>query len=144
MEGVMRFGFSKSRRKLDGLANGDVVALLASGIEVEGTLKLASGWARLDCRFKGEISSEGTIVVGDGGDVEANIHARQVSIAGKVKGNVRASECLELKENAVLLGDVETPALVIDPGAHFGGHCHMPAFAREESTPNPVDPSNFP
>ncbi len=138
----MRFGLSRSRREVGDVSSGDVVALLASGIELEGTLKLTTGWARLDCHFKGEISSEGTIVVGDGGQVEANIHARQVSIAGTVKGNVHASECLELKEHAVLLGDVETPALVIDPGAHFGGRCHMPAAVSEEAVSHPVDSAN--
>ena len=140
----MRFGLLRPKGEFKEVSNVDLVALLAPGIELEGTMKYASGTTRLDCHFKGEISSEGTIVVGDRGEVEANIHAKQISIAGKVKGNVQASECLELKEHAVLLGDVETPSLIIDPGGYFEGHCHMPTAVSEDSTSNQVDSTNIP
>jgi cytoskeletal protein CcmA (bactofilin family) len=113
--------------------------MLAPGVELEGIMKLATGTTRLDCHFKGEISSEGNIIVGDRAEVVANICARQISIAGMVRGNVHASECLELKEHAILLGDVETPTLIVDPGACFGGHCHMPTVVSEESTSREVE-----
>jgi cytoskeletal protein CcmA (bactofilin family) len=134
----MSFGLLRAKGEARRVSKEDLVAMLAPGIELEGIMKLTTGTTRLDCHFKGEISSEGTIIVGDRGEVIANIRAKQISIAGTVKGNVHASECLELKEHAILVGDVETPTLVIDPGACFGGHCHMPTVVPEESTSNQV------
>lgn len=138
----MSFGLPRAKGEAREVSKEDLVAMLAPGIELEGIMKLAMGTTRLDCHFKGEISSEGTIIVGDRGEVIANIRAKQISIAGTVKGNVCASKCLELKEHAILLGDVETPTLVIDPSACFAGHCHMPTVVSEESTSSQVECTN--
>jgi cytoskeletal protein CcmA (bactofilin family) len=138
----MSFGLLRAKGEARGGSKENLVAMLAPGVELEGIIKLATGTTRLDCHFKGEIASEGTIIVGDRGEVVANIRAKQISIAGMVKGNVHASECLELKEHAILLGDVETPTLIVDPGACFGGHCHMPAGAPEEFSSNQVESTN--
>ncbi len=97
------------------------------GVELEGRLKASSGMVRLNSHFKGEITSEGTVVIGERGEVEATIQAKVVSIAGKVKGNVHATERLEIKENGVVLGDIHTPQLTVDPGGYFEGQCQMPS-----------------
>jgi cytoskeletal protein CcmA (bactofilin family) len=142
-EGAMSFALLGAKGEFRKNSKGDLVAMLAPGIELEGVMKFATGTTRLDCHFKGEITSEGTIVVGDRGEVIANISAKQISIAGTVKGKVHASECLELKEHAILIGDVDTPTLVIDPGAHFGGHCHMPTVP-QEPTSDQAECTNIP
>ncbi|MEJ2007052.1 MAG: polymer-forming cytoskeletal protein [Acidobacteriota bacterium] len=116
----------------------EIVALLEPGIEIEGNVKVASGMVRLNCQFKGAICSTGTIIVASQGDIEADIEATQISIAGKVKGNVRASQQLEIMEQGVLLGDVETPTMVVDPGAYFIGRCDMPTGELEKSAPSEV------
>jgi cytoskeletal protein CcmA (bactofilin family) len=110
--------------------------LLEPGIEIEGQIRVPSGMVRLNCQLKGTICSTGTVIVASQGDVEADIEATQISIAGKVKGNVRASQQLEIKEQGVLLGNAETPSLVVDPGAYFTGHCDMPTHDLEKSTMN--------
>src|SRR5262249_58765071 len=76
--------------------------------------------------FKGDISSQGTVVVADQGEVEATIQAKLVSVAGKVKGSIHASDRLEIKEHGVVLGEIYTRVLVVDPGGYFEGQCHMP------------------
>ena len=111
----------------------EIVAFLEPGIEFEGQIKVGGGMVRLDCQFKGAISSAGTVIVASQGDIEADIEAMQISIAGKVKGKVRASERLEIKEDGILLGDVETPSLAVDPGAYFTGHCDMRTDRLENS-----------
>ncbi len=120
-------GKRSRRRELAELVDDDVIGLIEPGVEVEGKMKFTSGMVRLNAHFKGEVSCEGTVVVADQGEVEAEINARSVSIAGKVKGSVHASERLEIKEHGVVLGDIFTPCLVIDPGGYFDGQCHMPA-----------------
>ena len=117
------------RRELAELLDEEMVALIEPGIELEGRFKFTSGMIRLNAHFKGEIQSEGSVVVADQGEVEAEIHARHVSVAGKVKGAIHASERMEIREHGVVLGDIYTPCLVIDPGGFFDGQCHMPTPA---------------
>ena len=124
----MIFGSRKTRRsrELAELLDSDMVGLLEPGLEVEGHLRFTSGMIRLNGHFRGEITAEGTVIVAEQGEVEADIHARVVSIAGKVKGVVHASEQIEIKEHGVILGDIYTPCLVVDPGGFFEGQSHMP------------------
>src|SRR5689334_2169744 len=104
-----------------------VTAVLELGVEVEGKMQVSSGTVRLNTTFKGEILGQGTVVVGEQGEVEASIQANDVTIRGKVKGAVRAGERLEIQEHGVLLGDIYTPVLIVEPGGYFDGQCHMPA-----------------
>jgi cytoskeletal protein CcmA (bactofilin family) len=136
----MRLDFIKRqhRQGFGAMPNEDLVALLEPGIEIEGLIKVTSGLVRLNCHFKGAICSTGTIIVADQGDIEANIEAMQISIAGKVRGNVHASKQLEIKERGILLGDVETPSLRVEPGAYFTGHCDMPTHEFEKSAPSEI------
>ncbi len=117
------------RRELAAILDEEMVGLIEPGIELEGKFRFTSGMIRLNAHFKGEIQSEGSVVVADQGEVEAEIHARHVSVAGKVKGAIHAIERMEIREHGVVLGDIYTPCLVIDPGGFFDGQCHMPTPA---------------
>jgi len=108
-------------------AEGQLAAVIEPGIDIEGKLRAAGGTVRLNSRFKGEIVSEGTIVVAEHGDVEAAIQAKVICIAGKVTGNVHATERLEIKDHGVLMGDIHTPVLTVEPGGYFEGECQMPS-----------------
>lgn len=114
------------RRALAELLDEEMVGLVEPGIELEGRMKFTSGMVRLNAHFKGDIQCEGAIVVADQGEVEAEIHARNISVAGKVKGSIHASERIVIREHGVVLGDIYTPSLVVDPGGFFDGQCHMP------------------
>jgi cytoskeletal protein CcmA (bactofilin family) len=139
----MPFGFKKTHRELAEVTDEDV-GWLSAGVEVEGTMKVASGLIRLDAHFKGEISCEGTILVNDQAEVEAVIHTKLISVSGKVKGAIHASERLEIKEHGIVLGDIYTPSLVIDPGGYFDGQCHMPTPGSEKQTAKEVDTKEHP
>jgi cytoskeletal protein CcmA (bactofilin family) len=103
-----------------------LVALVGPGTEFEGSLKAAAGDVCLNSVFKGKVTSEGTVTVDNDGDVAAELLARNINIAGKLKGNAKASEKLEIKARGVVLGNITTPVLVIEPGGFFEGQCHMP------------------
>lgn len=124
----MPFGLGKSQRGRDHAQefNDEVVGLIEPGVEVEGKLKSSGGLFRLNSHFKGEIRSEGVVVVADRGEVEGEIYAKLISISGKVKGNVHATDLVEIKEHGIVLGDIHTPVLDIKPGGFFSGHCQMP------------------
>ena len=137
----MAFGMSKPatrRQELSELPD-DWVGWLEPGIELEGTMKVATGLVRLNTHFKGAITSDGAVVVHDQGEVEGDIQARAVSITGKVKGTVHVKERLEIKEHGIVLGDIYTPCLLIDPGGFFDGQCHMPAREPAPQTPSAED-----
>jgi len=122
----MPFGFGKSRRRPLSEPSGDWVGWLDPGVEIEGKMKVSSGLIRVNTHFKGEIESQGAIVVHDQGEVDGDIRSRIVSVTGKIKGNVHASERLEIKEHGVVLGSIYTACLLVEPGGFFDGQCHMP------------------
>jgi cytoskeletal protein CcmA (bactofilin family) len=94
------------------------------GAEFEGTLRLRDSF-RIDSEFRGEIISEGTVVIGEAAGVEAGIRAREVIIDGAVVGNVSASRQLVIRSRGRLHGDVETPCLEVEKGAVFNGSMTM-------------------
>ncbi len=132
------FGKSKRKRELEEVQD-DWVGWLEPGVEVEGKMKVGPGLVRLNSHFKGEIAAEGTVVVHDQGEIEGEIQARIVSITGKVKGTIHASERLEIKEHGIVLGEIYTASLIIDPGGYFDGQCHMPAPEPEKQTTEGLD-----
>jgi cytoskeletal protein CcmA (bactofilin family) len=102
----------------------DLTAFIDEGSEMEGRYTFR-GTVMLNGRFKGEISSEDTLIIGERGVVEADIRAGRVQVNGEVTGNVRATERIDLKRTARMYGDVEAPVVVVEEGVVFEGHCRM-------------------
>jgi cytoskeletal protein CcmA (bactofilin family) len=113
-------------------SEGSTVALVGPGTEFEGTLRAGAGQVCLNASFKGTAASEGTIVIDENGDVAAELTAKVISISGKLKGTAKAQEKLEIRSRGVVLGDISTPVLVVEPGGYFDGQCHMPVPAAEK------------
>ena len=102
----------------------DMVGYIGKGMTVEGRLTFDST-VRIDGSFKGEISAKGTLVVGEGGVVEADIKAESVIVTGEIKGVVEAARRVELQVPGRILGEVKTPNLIIGDGAVLDGSCTM-------------------
>jgi cytoskeletal protein CcmA (bactofilin family) len=76
----------------------------------------------LDGQVEGSIELRGNrLTVGPNGRIKANVNARSVSVQGKLEGNVRASDRVDLKQSAVVLGDISTQRITIEEGAYFKG-----------------------
>ena len=103
---------------------GALTAFIDQGSEFEGKLSFKDT-VRIDGHFKGEISSQNTLVVGDTGEVEADITSQTVVISGTVVGNVVAGRQLVVHKSGRLQGNVETSSLVIEEGAIVNGHLKM-------------------
>jgi cytoskeletal protein CcmA (bactofilin family) len=81
---------------------------------------------RIDGHLTGRVSSEsGTLIVGSSGKVDANIAVAAAIISGTVNGDIVATEKLELGRTARVVGNIQTPRLVIEDGAVFEGGCTM-------------------
>jgi cytoskeletal protein CcmA (bactofilin family) len=81
---------------------------------------------RIDGHLTGKVSSEsGTLIVGSSGRVDANVVVASAVISGTVNGDIVAGEKLELTRTARVVGNIQTPRLVIEDGAVFEGGCTM-------------------
>jgi cytoskeletal protein CcmA (bactofilin family) len=99
-------------------------AFIDQGSEFEGKLTFKDT-VRIDGCFRGEISSENTLVVGETGEIMATVRSRNVMIAGTVTGDVFASERLVLHKTARVEGDVKVGSLQIEEGAQINGRVSM-------------------
>jgi cytoskeletal protein CcmA (bactofilin family) len=94
--------------------------LLGSGAEFDGKLTF-HGTLRVDARFKGSITTDGVLVVGESARIQAEVTCGSVVVHGEVNGNVRATGTVELRRTARLRGDVTSPAIVVEKGALLQG-----------------------
>jgi cytoskeletal protein CcmA (bactofilin family) len=78
--------------------------LFVDGV-VEGTIELRSN----------------SLVIGPNGQVKGSVHAKGVTVQGKLDGNIRASQRAELRKSAVVVGDIFTQRIAIEEGAYFKG-----------------------
>ena len=74
---------------------------------------------------KGKISLKESLFVEGSGVVEADIETQNVEIAGKVTGNIAASDRVELKAECRVVGDIRAPRILIADGASFKGNVDM-------------------
>ncbi|HEX8650396.1 MAG TPA: polymer-forming cytoskeletal protein [Pyrinomonadaceae bacterium] len=84
------------------------------------------GMLRVDGHVTGRVTSEdGTLIIGTGGQVDADIEVAVATINGTVNGDITARQRLELGRAARVNGNVQTPALIVEQGAIFEGSCRM-------------------
>ena len=74
---------------------------------------------------KGKISLRESLFVEGSGVVEADIESQYVEIAGRVTGNIQATDKVELKADCRVVGDVKAPRILIADGASFKGNVDM-------------------
>jgi cytoskeletal protein CcmA (bactofilin family) len=104
--------------------NSDLSAYIDEASEIEGKYTF-SGTVMLNGKFTGEIRSNDTLIIGEKGVVNADIHAGIVLVSGEVRGNILGNERVELRGSARVYGDVEAPVVVVEEGVLFEGHCRM-------------------
>jgi len=83
-------------------------------------------FAREDLVIDGELEGtlelqEHRLTIGPNGKVQASIKAREVVIVGTVHGNIEASDKLDIRKDAKLVGDIKTARIMIEDGAYFKG-----------------------
>jgi cytoskeletal protein CcmA (bactofilin family) len=106
------------------LINAKDLNLIGVGTTVEGKIR-SQGSMRIDGKLVGEIAVSESIAIGITGEVEGNITARNITVGGKVRGNIHAGEKLVFEGKAAIKGDVRAAKLVVDEGASFDGNCRM-------------------
>jgi cytoskeletal protein CcmA (bactofilin family) len=124
--------------KKNGFVEDENITLLARGVELKGEIRV-EGTVRIDGLLDGDISTEGTVVVGEDGIVKGTIRAGSLIASGRVKATVHATQKIQLLKPAVLIGEVHTPSLSMEEGAKFQGSCDMGITDWPEDVPRLPD-----
>ena len=111
--------FQKESHQINGL--------LDRGCNFEGKLTF-DGIVQINGEFRGEIFSDGTLVVGGDAHINAKILVDTLIIDGNVEGNVEAKSKIELHRTGTLVANVVSQAIVIEDGGIFQGSCQMPSL----------------
>lgn len=81
---------------------------------------------RVDGHLIGTVTSEsGTLIIGTNGQVDANILVAAAMINGTVNGDILATEKLQLGRTARVMGNIQSPRLIVEEGAILEGSCSM-------------------
>jgi cytoskeletal protein CcmA (bactofilin family) len=106
---------------------------LGKGLVVHGEI-IGSESLFINGKVEGNISLPGNrVTVGRNGNIEANISAREIVVMGKVRGNVTASDRVEIRAEGGVSGDVTAASVSIEDGAFFKGGIYI-----RKAEPKPV------
>lgn len=116
---------ASSSRPQDAAGRGDAaVTVIARSSTFDGTLS-GTGDVRVEGRVEGRVELSGHLVIAEAGDVEAQVHARVITVSGAVHGDLAADEKIELSPTANVEGNLTAPRILIREGATFEGKVHM-------------------
>lgn len=101
-----------------------VNGVIDRGCSMEGKLTF-DGIVQINADFRGEIISDGTLMVGSEAKIDARVVVDAVVVEGCIHGVVQAKDRIELRKGSTLVADITTPSLLIEDGAVFHGKCQM-------------------
>jgi cytoskeletal protein CcmA (bactofilin family) len=101
-----------------------VHSIIGEGTRFRGEFDL-KGLLRIDGDFSGVIRTQDRILVSRNGRAECTIYARVVVIGGLVKGDIFADERVEILSTGVVIGNIETPRLIVQDDVILHGKCKV-------------------
>jgi cytoskeletal protein CcmA (bactofilin family) len=108
---------------------------IGPNVTIDGTVS-GSEPVLIEGTVRGKINLSGELRIGTKGRVEATVHAKNVTIEGKLTGDVSADDKVELIASATVDGNIKAPKIVVAEGARFRGSVDMgsakPAAAKSE------------
>jgi cytoskeletal protein CcmA (bactofilin family) len=127
-------------------------SMIGEGTRLSGDLDL-SGLLRIDGDFRGTIRTRGKVLIGRTGRANCTIYAGTVVLGGVVRGNIFASERIVILSTGMMIGNVNTPRLIVEEGVILNGTCTVegqpssagvrrePALQRERAATRAPAPS---
>lgn len=110
-------------REREGFNSRKVDTLVGKECSFKGNLEAPGGALRIDGYYEGELHIGGDLIIGESGKVLGNIVAKNIIVAGEVKGSIEARGKLELAPTARVTGDSKMVILVVEDGAYLQGMC---------------------
>ena len=119
-------------------------AIIGKSVMIKGQI-----FSREDLTIDGEIDGsvelhEHRLTVGPNGKLQAGVKAREVVVLGTIHGNVEASDKIDIRKDAKLVGDIKTARIVIEDGAYFKGSIDIarPEVAKPAAAPAQPKPAS--
>ncbi len=118
---------------------------IVEGTSIEGTIKADSD-IRVDGSIKGKLFCDAKVIIGPSGQVEGEIRCANAVVEGKFEGTIAVKELLNVRETAVIQGDVSVGKLIVQPGGTIDGTVAMrgqskPPAAKPKPTAGAADKS---
>jgi cytoskeletal protein CcmA (bactofilin family) len=126
-----------SDRKARRMVDNNEVTVVGPGARLEGTV-VSAGSLRIDGSVKGQINADGDVTLSPQSQVEADIRAENVTVAGRFVGNIVVKGRAELARGGRIDGDVTSKVLVVHEGGVFSGQSIMDQQAQQARAPQPA------
>jgi cytoskeletal protein CcmA (bactofilin family) len=120
---------------------GDPAAYLDRTSKITGKLSFEAS-TRLEGTIEGEILAKDHMVIGETAVISAQIKAASIVVAGKVNGDITATQRIEIRPAGRVVGNLTAPVLVVHEGALFEGHCSMQTDAAQNERKVTVFPKD--
>jgi cytoskeletal protein CcmA (bactofilin family) len=128
------------------MAQDGEVTVVGQGARLEGTI-VSAGSLRIDGQVKGQVNADGDVTLSPQSQVEADIKAENVVVAGRFKGNIVVKGRAELARGGRIDGNVTSKTLVVQEGGIFcgqsdmdGGGASAPGAAQAQAAAAPAVP----
>jgi cytoskeletal protein CcmA (bactofilin family) len=120
------------RKDKDMAENGEVTIVGATA-KLEGNV-VSAGSLRIDGQVKGQINADGDVTLSPQSQVEADIRAQNVSVAGRFKGNIIVKAKAHLARGGRIDGNITSKTLVVEEGGVFHGQSIMDGTSSSSSS----------
>ncbi len=100
--------------------------IIGTGTIIRGNIE-SNGDIRIDGTLIGNLHAKAKILIGTEGMVEGDITGQDADVLGKVTGQLKVNELLQLRGNSKVTGEIYAGKLEVEPTATFNGNCHMGA-----------------
>jgi cytoskeletal protein CcmA (bactofilin family) len=101
------------------------LSCLGSSLEIKGQVS-GDEDLQVDGKITGPVSLGGQkLTVGRSGQLNSEVSAREIVVYGKVTGNLRARDRVEIKKDGSVVGDITTARISVEDGAYFKGRIEI-------------------
>ena len=109
------------------------IAVIGRSIRIDGDLR-----GEEDLRIEGDVKGtvqlkNNTLTIGAEGKISANVYAKSVTVDGLMEGDIFGSECVNIRRNATVNGNITAPRVSLEDGAKFKGSIEMDPAAIEKA-----------
>jgi cytoskeletal protein CcmA (bactofilin family) len=99
-------------------------SIVAKDMTIVGDLE-TEGLVRIEGRVRGTVRAGSQVLIGQGAQLEGDLHTKEAVIGGEVVGSIHATERVELQPTAVVTGNIITPRIAVMEGGKVTGEVRI-------------------
>ncbi len=104
--------------------NAKISSVIGADMVMEGNIT-AKDTIRIEGTVKGDVSSEGILIVSSSGKIIGNVKGSSIMVSGTIQGDMDSNGRIEVSATGRINGNIKTKSLIIDENAVFQGQCTM-------------------